>query len=219
MAKQGRGTNDVLRLAAFDLDGTLLKGHTACEAIARGIGRLERMREFEKLGYDQVEEIMAARQEMAEWYSAFSLNELRGHLAKIQLAPGTREGFSLLHDHGFKITIVSVTWAFAVEWFAEELGADYSVGTGLSTDGRVDHFWPQDKAIWLTGLAGRLGIDLRDVVAVGDSSGDVPMLLSVGHRYWVGQVIPSELDGLVNHEVGGNIGLVARHIVHMTRSH
>ena len=218
MAKEGRGANNVLRLAAFDLDGTLLEGQTACEAIARGIDRLEHMREFEKLGYDQVEEIMTARQEMAEWYSAFSLDELRGHLATIHLAPGVLEGFSLLHDHDFKIAIVSVTWAFAVEWFAEELGADYSVGTGLSTDGRVDHFWPQDKAIWLTGLAGRLGIDPRDVVAVGDSSGDVPMLLSVGHRYWVGQAIPSELDGQVNHEAGGNIGLVAQLIVRMTRS-
>ena len=219
MPKHGGRVSDVLRLVAFDLDGTLLRGQTACEAIARGIGRLERMREFEELGYDQVEAIMAARQEMAEWYSAFSLDELRGHLATIQLAPGAREGFSSLRDHGFKISIVSVTWAFAVEWFAEMLGADYSVGTGLSPHGRIDHFWPQDKAIWLTGLAGRLGIDPQDVSAVGDSSGDVPMLLSIGHRYWVGQTVPPELDGQVTHEAGGNIGLIAQHIVRMTRSH
>ena len=211
--------NGVLRLAAFDLDGTLLRGQTACESIARGIGRLERMREFESLGYDQIEAIMAARQEMAEWYSAFSLDELRGHLATIQLAPGAREGFSSLRDHGFKISIVSVTWAFAVEWFAKMLGADYSVGTGLSPDGRIDHFWPQDKAIWLTRLAGRLSIEPQDVAAVGDSSGDLPMLLSVGHRYWVGQTVPPELDGQATHEAGGNIGSIAQHIVRMTRSH
>ena len=30
-----------LRLAAFDLDGTLLRGQTACEAIAKGIGRID----------------------------------------------------------------------------------------------------------------------------------------------------------------------------------
>ena len=211
--------NDILRLAAFDLDGTLLRGQTACEAIARGIGRLERMREFEKLRYDQVQEVVAARQEMAEWYSAFSLDELRGHLAAIQLAPGAREGFSLLRDHGFKISIVSVTWAFAVEWLAEMLGADYSIGTGLSPDGRIDHFWPKDKATWLTGLAGRLGIDPQDVAAVGDSSGDAPMILSVGHRYWVGQTVPPELDGQVTHFPGGDIRLIAEHIVRMTRSH
>ena len=211
--------NDVLRLAAFDLDGTLLRGQTACEAIARGLDRLERMREFEGLGYDQIEAIVAARQEMAEWYSAFSLDDLRGHLATIQLAPGAREGFSVLRDHGFKISIVSVTWAFAVEWFAEMLGADYSVGTGLSPDGRIDHFWPQDKAIWLKGLADWLGIDPRDVAGVGDSSGDVHRLLSVGHRYWVGQTVPPELDGQVIHYPGGDIRSIAQHIVRMTRSH
>ena len=32
-----------IRLAAFDLDGTLLRGETVCEAIARPLGRLERM--------------------------------------------------------------------------------------------------------------------------------------------------------------------------------
>ncbi len=208
--------NDVLKLAAFDLDGTLLRGQTSCEAIARGIGRLDRMREFERLRNSQVEEVTAARQEMAEWYSAFSLDELRGHLATIRLAPGAREGLSMLRGHGFKICIVSLTWSFAVEWFASKLGADYSVGTGLSPDGRIDHFWPQDKAAWLTGLARRLGIDSRDVVAVGDSSGDIPMLLSAGHRYWVGQTVPRELDGKVINEFGGDIRLLSEHAVHVT---
>ena len=207
---------DVLRLAAFDLDGTLLRGQTSCEAIARGIGRLDRMREFERLENSQVEEVMAARQEMAEWYSAFSLDELRVHLATIRLAPGAREGLSLLRGHGFKICIVSLTWSFAVEWFANMLGADYSVGTGLSPDGRIDPFWPQDKAAWLTGLARKLDIDSREVVAVGDSNGDIPMLLSVGHPYWVGQTVPHELDGKVIHEFGGDIRLLAEHAVHVT---
>ena len=49
-----------MRIAAFDLDGTLLRGQTACEAIAMGIGRIGRMREFEQLGSNQIEEVMAA---------------------------------------------------------------------------------------------------------------------------------------------------------------
>ena len=32
----------------------------------------------------------------------------------------------------------------------DRLGADYSVGTGLSADGLISHFWPKDKALWLT---------------------------------------------------------------------
>ncbi len=62
-----------------------------------------------------------------------------------------------------KIAIVSLTWEFAVEWFANRLGADYSVGTGLSADGLINHFWPKDKELRLTGLADRLGVEMNGV--------------------------------------------------------
>ena len=200
----------MMRIAAFDLDGTLLRGQTACEAIAMGIGRIGRMREFEELGSSQIEE-------MAEWYSSFTFSDLCKHLTAIRVAPGVNEGFALLHDHGFKIAIVSLTWEFAVEWFANRLGADYSVGTGLSSGGLITHFWPQDKAIWLTGLAAKLGVDMQDVAAVGDSAGDIPMLLSVGHRYWVGETILPQLEGKVIHEPTGDMRLVAHRIVEAQR--
>ena len=201
------------KLAAFDLDGTLLKGQTVCEAIARGIGHIRRMRELERLQPNQFEEMAAAREEMAKWYSGFTFDELCEHLAGMQVAPGVHEGFSLLRDHGFKIAVVSLTWEFAVEWFSNRWGADYSVGTGLSSDGLITSFWPRDKAAWLTRVARDLGTDVRDVAAVGDSRGDIPMLLSAGRRYWVGQTVPYELGRDVGHEPGGDILRVARRIV------
>ena len=206
-----------MALVAFDLDGTLLRGETVCEAIARGIGRLPRMWELERLQSDDVEGMTAARQEMAEWYAPFTLDDLCGHLASIRVAPGVNEGFALLREHGFQIAVVSLTWDFAVAWFAKRLGADYSVGTGLSSDGLIAHLWPRDKAPWLERLAGKLGVDVADVTAVGDSSGDIPMLLSVGHRYWVGQTVPPELAGNVRHEPAGDIHVVARRIVEGAR--
>ena len=156
---------------------------------------------------------MAAREEMAEWYSAYTLSDLSEHLIAARVAPGVDEGFALLRDHGFKIAIVSITWEFAVEWFANKLRADYSVGTGLASDGLITHCWPQDKAPWLARLADELGVEMRHVAAVGDSSGDIPMLLSAGHRYWVGKTVPAELNTKVIHEPEGDIRLVARQIV------
>ncbi len=205
--------NRPIRLAAFDLDGTLLWGQTVCEAIAKGIGRIQRMRELEQLTSEQVEEITAAREEIAEWYSQFSFDDLRKHLPTIRVAPGVVESFTLLRDRGFKIAIVSLTWEFAVEWFADKFGADFSVGTGLSSSGLVTPFWPKDKAHWLARLADNLGVNMRNVAAVGDSSGDIPMLLSAGHRYWVGQRIPVGIDQKIIHEPTGDIYLVARQIV------
>lgn len=44
-----RGDRDGFRLVAFDLDGTLLRGDTVCEALARRMGHFERMRELEAI--------------------------------------------------------------------------------------------------------------------------------------------------------------------------
>ena len=202
-----------MKIAAFDLDGTLIRGKTACEAIAEGIGRIERMREFEQLRSDQIEEVKAAREEMAGWYSAYTARELCAQLVTAPVAPGVDEAFSLLHEHQFKIAIVSLTWGFAAEWFAQRFGADYSVGQGLSRDGTITHFWPRDKALWLTRLAEGLGVDMKDVAAVGDSRGDIPMLLVAGRRYWVGETIPPELGNTVIHEPAANILHLAHRIV------
>ena len=202
-----------MSIAAFDLDGTLIRGQTAAEAIAEGIGCIERMGQFELLRSDEIDGTKAAIEEMAEWYSTLTFSDLCKHLNAVSVAPGVDEGFALLREHGFKIAIVSLTWEFAVEWFANRLGADYWVGTGLSSSGLVTHFWPQDKAIWLAGLAARLDINMKDVAAVGDTRGDIPMLLSVGHRYWVGQAVPPELEGKVIHDPAGNMLLVVRRII------
>ena len=208
-----------MKLVAFDLDGTLLRGESVWEAIARGIGRLERVREMERIDPARIEDpsrmedMAAAIEESAGWYSSFTFDELLEHVTSIQIAPGVEEGFELLREHGYKIAVVSLTWEFAVEWFAGRFGGDYFAGTGLSSDGEITHFWPRDKALWLARLASRLGVDMDDVAAVGDTRGDVPMLSAVGHPYWVGETVPPQLNGKVIHESSGDILVVAKSIV------
>ena len=208
-----------MKLVAFDLDGTLLRGESVWEAIARGIGRLERVREMERIDPARIEDpsrmedMAAAIEESAGWYSSFTNDELLEHVSPIRVAPGVDDGFALLHAHGYKIAVVSLTWEFAVERFAGRFGADYFAGTGLSSDGEITHFWPRDKALWVARLARRLGVDMDDVAAVGDSRGDVPMLSAVGHPYWVGETVPPQLNGKVIHEPDGDIRVVAESIV------
>jgi len=205
-----RGAPAPIRLAAFDLDGTLIRADTCCEALARPLGRLERMRAFERR--TTVAGIAAARTEMVGWYDGIPGDTLCAPLAAVPLAPGAAEGFRLLRQHGIATAIVSITWEFAVARFARRLGADYFVGTGLATDGRIAHFWPEDKARWVAALAGRLGCDLRAVAAVGDSHGDVPMLRAVGAPFFVGQQLPEGLATAV-HRPAGDIKQIARCIV------
>ena len=88
--------------------------------------------------------------------------------------------------------IVSITWTFAVAWFARRFGAAAWIGTDVQA-GEVRHFWPDEKPVWLAACAAQRGISMDDVAAVGDSPGDVPMLAAVGHPIFVGAALPGEI--------------------------
>jgi HAD superfamily phosphoserine phosphatase-like hydrolase len=199
-----------IRLAAFDLDGTLTRGPTVCQVLAEPLGRRARMDALERL-YDQ-QAIQAARQEMAGWYQGRTIEQLCACLDQVSLAPGVDEGFALLRQHRVQTAIVSITWSFAVDWFVGRLGADFGVGTALAADGRIRHVWADDKAAWVAGLARRLGVALGEVAAVGDSAGDLPMLAIVGLPIFVGRSRPAGMDRAV-HQPDGDIAQIAQRII------
>jgi HAD superfamily phosphoserine phosphatase-like hydrolase len=176
----------MIRLAAFDLDGTLVRDRTCVESIARTIGREEECAAFECLDMRDVLAVTAAREAMAEWYRPYTREELTAGLSELTLAAGSEDAFALLREHGVVTAIVSITWSFAVEWFANRLSADYAHGTRL-LDGRVEHVWPSDKGRWLRSLTARLDVPQQAVAAVGDSEGDRELLEAAGIRYCVGQ--------------------------------
>jgi HAD superfamily phosphoserine phosphatase-like hydrolase len=185
-----------IQLVAFDLDGTLTRDHSCVQAIAHTIGRAEECAEFERLEMRDEARVRAAREAMADWYRAYSLQELVTGLKELTLAPGTEEAFARLHECGVTVAIVSITWSFAVEWFARRLGADHAHGTRLTPAG-IEHFWPAEKGAWLSALAARLHLASGQVAAVGDSDGDRELLVAAGARFFVGHR-PPDLDGVVH---------------------
>ncbi len=196
-----------IRLVAFDLDGTLIRGETCAEALARRLGHLDRMRAFERL--TDIESIAQARVEMAGWYRGVSTSELHTALAALRLAPGAREGVDLLHRHGIATMVVSITWEFAVAYLARDLGAEAWVGTGLEADGDIRHMWPEDKRRWLVAQMRERGLVREEVAAIGDSWGDVPMLSAVGRAFFVGSRLPAGQEHTV-HLPAGDIHSLAR---------
>src|SRR5579883_1384117 len=133
-------------LVVFDLDGTLLRGLTACQVLAEPLGKSEAMRRFEALSSEP--EIAVARREMASWYRGYEPGQLHEMLKAARWAPGAREAVASLREAGCAIGIASITWRFAVAWFADQLGVEHYLGTGLSPAGEVDHVWGRDKAQW-----------------------------------------------------------------------
>jgi len=67
-----RLTNQKPKLAALYLDGTLLRGDTVWEALARPLGRLDRVQQFEKLRSSDFDGVRAAREEVAAWLSGLA---------------------------------------------------------------------------------------------------------------------------------------------------
>jgi phosphoserine phosphatase len=197
-------------VVAFDLDGTLLRGPTVCELLAEPLGRLAEMQRFERCTSEA--EIAAARIEMARWYAGRTPGELCAALDAAAWAPGAREGVALLQAHGVPVAIASITWSFAVEWVAAQLGVARCLGTRLEPGGGVAHVWPRDKARWLEQVAGELGLPRARVAAVGDSQSDADLLAAAGLRFFVGRGALPPLPGLV-HRPAGDIAAIARDVL------
>lgn len=181
---------------AFDLDGTLLRGPTVCELLAAPLGRSEDMRRFETLTTEA--DIAAARVEMARWYDGRDRDELLSSLHDATWARGAAEAVSLLQERRIEVVIASITWSFAVEWFARRLAIRHYLGTGLRPGGGIDHVWGRDKAAWAIDLARALDLPAARLAAVGDSATDADLLRTAAIRVFVGKTPPEEISPAVH---------------------
>ncbi len=198
-------------LAVFDLDGTLLRGPTVCEVLAASLGHGEEMQSFERLSTDNDHGIIRGRVEMARWYEAVSRERLIDFLTEAEWAPGVHAGVRRLQAAGVEVAIASITWKFAVDWFAAQVGVTRTLGTGLEDGGAITHVCPRDKAMWLRDMASSLNMPYEQTAAVGDSSGDLSMLAAAGLRFFLGPEAPPGLECM--HIPGGDIDDVARRII------
>jgi phosphoserine phosphatase len=200
-------------LVVFDLDGTVLRGKTVCELLAVPLRRQERMHQIERLRSES--EISEARLEMAAWYRDVPVERLLSYLEKAAIAPGALESFDLLRRNGFECAISSITWMFAVRWFAERLNVAHFQGTDILGDGRITHVWPRDKGTWVRELTTVLGVRPDRVAAIGDSWRDLDMFQASARAFFVGR--PHEgrdLPASVVRVAGGDLLTVARTLVH-----
>lgn len=198
-------------ITVFDLDGTLLRGETVCEVLAKPLGRTEEMKHFE--GQTTQRDMERSRTQMAEWFTGHNMAELRSHLRGARWAPGAHEAVHRLHSANVRVAIASVTWRFAVGWFAEQLNVQDFLGTDISEAGEIIHVWGHTKKSWLRQLAADHRVPPDRIAAVGDSSGDVEMLSAAALRFYVGSGSPPDLDALI-HLPSSDLRVVADHILH-----
>jgi len=199
-----------VRLVAFDLDGTLIRGRNALAVLGAAFDRPEWVDRMEIL-HMRGESPEQMRRRVAPWLTIPLAGRCHA-LATASVAPGVDEAFRLLHERGVTTAIASISWDFIVEWFARRFGAAHWAAAGLGPDGTVTPFWPEDKGPWLEHLMTRLRLTRDEVAAVGDSPRDAALLRAAGHSFYVGSELPPELRGTC-HRPDGDLAVVARAIL------
>jgi phosphoserine phosphatase len=183
-----------MKLVVFDLDGTLLRGRTVYEHLARKLDhraivhRAERSRNHRQ--------ILSSRERVHAAYGGRTDVDLMRLMPGITAAPGVATAFERLRSEGVIIAIATLTWSFAARWFCRTYGAHQWLATQRDPRRGLVHVWPRDKAVWVHRLTLRHSLTRSDVAAVGDSASDLPMLRAAGHGYFVGSRLPVDAIGI-----------------------
>lgn len=174
------------RLVAFDMDSTLIEAEVIDElAAAAGVGeQVAEITERAMRGEIDFTESFKARVVLLK---GLDESVLEGIAHTLPITEGAERLISTLKRMGYKTAILSGGFTYFGEYLKEKLGIDYVYANALPVkDGKVlgevegvvvDG---QRKAELLREIARREGIDLEQVIAVGDGANDLPMLSIAG---------------------------------------
>ena len=194
------------KLACFDMDSTLIEQEVIVElAKNAGIGeKVEAITEAAMRGEIDFDESFAQRVALLKGISTDVLDDI---CRRLTLSTGARTTISALKALGYHTVLVSGGFTYFANYIAEQLGIDEVHANALDIDeGEVTGHVQlpivngAKKAAIAEQTAERLGIDMSQVVCVGDGANDLPMMAiaDLGVAYRAKPIVQARADAAIN---------------------
>lgn len=185
--RDGRNQASTIKLAVFDLDGTLTQPGTSvlCHVghqfgFAATAERLSALYSDGTLTNADVSRIAAAR------LHGRARVELQRALVTLPMIDGIAETIALLDSLDVSCALATITFDFAAQYVARSFGFERVSATVLewSPDNRVtgvrDALEGHDKCRFIERQCDELGISSDEVLMVGDAHSDIPAMKMAG---------------------------------------
>lgn len=194
------------KLACFDMDSTLIEQEVIVElAKTAGIGeQVAAITEAAMRGEMDFDESFAQRLALLKGISTDVLDDI---CSRLTLSTGALTTISALKALGYHTVLVSGGFTYFARYIAEQLGIDEVHANALDIeDGEVTGHVQlpiingAKKAAIAEHTAERLGIDMSQVVCVGDGANDLPMmaLADLGVAFNAKPIVQARADAAVN---------------------
>ena len=180
-------SNQLFKLAIFDLDGTLTKERSIWEYIHKELGKWYGFaEEYQKkflageISYDRFCELDA------EVWKGMEVEALSKIVRTVPFHPGVDQLTGHLKQKGLKLAMVSSGLSLLSEWVHQRYGFDYSVSNDLLQENgvltgkvRIQVYFDK-KAEWVEKILKQFRVKSEEMIAIGDSRGDLELFRIAG---------------------------------------